>query len=210
MGQCHDHCTPPGATHRNILWAVLVINAAMFVVEMTAGIGASSSSLQADALDFLGDSASYLISLIVLTAHLRWRAGAAMLKAASMAIFGFWVLGSTVWYLLNGGVPGAMVMGSIGVLALIANVVSAALLFGFRAGDSNMRSVWLCSRNDAIGNVAVIFAAGGVSWLGSRWPDAIVAFIMAGLALTAAWQLFHHALADWRHDHRSEREAPAE
>lgn len=178
----------------------------MFVVEMSAGIGAGSSALQADALDFLGDSASYIISLIVLTAHLRWRAGAALLKAASMTVFGLWVLGSTVWYLLQGGVPGALVMGSIGALALVANVVSAALLFGFRRGDSNMRSVWLCSRNDAIGNVAVILAAGGVSWLGSRWPDAIVAFIMAGLALTAAWQLFRHALADWRHEHR----APAE
>jgi len=206
MAHNHDHCTPPTATHRNILWAVLAINASMFVVEMSAGIGAGSSALQADALDFLGDSASYIISLIVLTAHLRWRAGAALLKAASMTVFGLWVLGSTVWYLLQGGVPGALVMGSIGALALVANVVSAALLFGFRRGDSNMRSVWLCSRNDAIGNVAVILAAGGVSWLGSRWPDAIVAFIMAGLALTAAWQLFRHALADWRHEHR----APAE
>ncbi len=206
MAHNHDHCTPPTATHRNILWTVLAINASMFVVEMSAGIGAGSSALQADALDFLGDSASYIISLIVLTAHLRWRAGAALLKAASMIAFGLWVLGSTVWYLLQGGVPGALVMGSIGALALVANVVSAALLFGFRRGDSNMRSVWLCSRNDAIGNVAVILAAGGVSWLGSRWPDAIVAFIMAGLALTAAWQLFRHALADWRHEHR----APAE
>jgi Co/Zn/Cd efflux system component len=206
MAHNHDHCTPPTATHRNILWTVLAINASMFVVEMSAGIGAGSSALQADALDFLGDSASYIISLIVLTAHLRWRAGAALLKAASMTVFGLWVLGSTVWYLLQGGVPGALVMGSIGALALVANVVSAALLFGFRRGDSNMRSVWLCSRNDAIGNVAVILAAGGVSWLGSRWPDAIVAFIMAGLALTAAWQLFRHALADWRHEHR----APAE
>ncbi len=206
MAHNHDHCTPPTATHRNILWTVLAINASMFVVEMSAGIGAGSSALQADALDFLGDSASYIISLIVLTAHLRWRAGAALLKAASMTAFGLWVLGSTVWYLLQGGVPGALVMGSIGALALVANVVSAALLFGFRRGDSNMRSVWLCSRNDAIGNVAVIAAAGGVSWLGSRWPDAIVAFIMAGLALTAAWQLFRHALADWRHEHR----APAE
>jgi Co/Zn/Cd efflux system component len=206
MAHNHDHCTPPTATHRNILWTLLAINASMFVVEMSAGIGAGSSALQADALDFLGDSASYIISLIVLTAHLRWRAGAALLKAASMTAFGLWVLGSTVWYLLQGGVPGALVMGSIGALALVANVVSAALLFGFRRGDSNMRSVWLCSRNDAIGNVAVILAAGGVSWLGSRWPDAIVAFIMAGLALTAAWQLFRHALADWRHEHR----APAE
>jgi Co/Zn/Cd efflux system component len=206
MAHNHDHCTPPTATHRNILWTVLAINASMFVVEMSAGIGAGSSALQADALDFLGDSASYIISLIVLTAHLRWRAGAALLKAASMTAFGLWVLGSTVWYLLQGGVPGALVMGSIGALALVANVVSAALLFGFRRGDSNMRSVWLCSRNDAIGNVAVILAAGGVSWLGSCWPDAIVAFIMAGLALTAAWQLFRHALADWRHEHR----APAE
>jgi len=206
MRHGHDHCTPPGATHRNILWAVLAINASMFVVEMTAGIGAGSSSLQADALDFLGDSASYIISLMVLTASLRWRTGVAMLKAASMTAFGLWVLGSTIWYLMQGGVPGAMVMGSIGTLALVANVVSAALLFGFRTGDSNMRSVWLCSRNDAIGNVAVILAAGVVSWLGSRWPDAIVAFIMAGLALTAAWQLFHHALADWRHEHQ----APAE
>jgi Co/Zn/Cd efflux system component len=105
-----------------------------------------------------------------------------MLKAASMTAFGLWVLGSTIWYLMQGGVPGAMVMGLIGTLALVANVISAALMFGFRTGDSNMRSVWLCNRNDAIGNVAVILAAGAVSWFGSRWPDASVAFIMAGLA----------------------------
>lgn len=214
MASCHDHCAPPDATHRNILWTVLAINATMFVVEMSAGIGAASSSLQADALDFLGDSASYLISLIVLTAHLRWRAAAALLKAATMAAFGLWVLGSTIWYLLQGGVPGAMVMGSVGMLALVANVVSAALLFGFRTGDSNMRSVWLCSRNDAIGNIAVILAAGGVSWLGSRWPDAVVAFIMAGLALSAAWQLLPHALADWRAarevGHETKQQVPAE
>jgi Co/Zn/Cd efflux system component len=123
-----------------------------------------------------------------------------------MTAFGLWVLGSTIWYLMQGGVPGAMVMGSIGTLALVAIVISASLMFGFLTGDSNMRSVWLCSRNDAIGNAAVILAVGAVSWFGSRWPDAIVAFIMAGLALTAAWQLFHHALADWRHVHQ----APAE
>ena len=116
-----------------------MINASIFVVEMTAGVGARSSSLRADAIDFVGDSASYIIGLMVLTASLRWRAGAAMLQAASMNAFGFWVLGSTIWYLTQGGMPGAMVMGSISTLALLANVISAALLFGFRTGDSNMR-----------------------------------------------------------------------
>jgi len=128
-----------GCQSPKILSAVLVINASIFVIEMAAGVGAGSSSLRADAIDFLGDSASYIIGLMVLTASLYWRAGTAMLQAASMNAFGLWVLGSTIWYLTQGGMPGAMVMGSIGTLALLTNVISAALLFGFRTGDSNMR-----------------------------------------------------------------------
>jgi Co/Zn/Cd efflux system component len=197
-GHCHHHDAPTTARLRRVLIIVLVVNAAMFGVEIFAGIAAQSVSLQADALDFLGDAATYAITLFVLTMSLRWRAGAALLKGVSMGLFGIFVLGMAVWQALNGTLPGFEVMGTIGFAALTANVFCALLLMRFREGDSNMRSVWLCSRNDAISNIAVMIAAAGVFASDTGWPDIAVAVVMAGLALTASWQVIRHALQELR------------
>jgi Co/Zn/Cd efflux system component len=204
MAEHHDHCCPPppaadGDTRaRRVLWTVLALNAAMFVIEVGAGLGAGSVSLQADALDFLGDSASYAISLFVLGRAPRWRTASAGLKGLAMAGFGLWVIGATVWSLIARGVPDAAVMGSVGALALVVNVFCAVLLFRFRGGDANMRSVWLCSRNDAIGNFAVMAAASGVFATGTGWPDLAVAAIMASLALYASVLVLAHVAREWR------------
>lgn len=179
---------------RRALWLALAINAGMFALEVTAGVLGGSKSLQADALDFLGDAANYAVSLGVTGMMLAWRARAAMLKAVTILIFGVYILASTGWAALyGGGVPRAEVMGIVGAAALIANLGVAAMLFRFRGGDANMRSVWLCSRNDAISNVAVIAAAGGVFGTGSAWPDLFVAALMAGLALWAGMQILRQA-----------------
>ncbi len=201
------HCceTPGGdaAVHndprwRRVLWIALVANAAMFLVEIVAGVAADSRALQADALDFFGDAANYAISLGVAGMALAWRARAALLKAASMLAFGVWVLGYAVYGVLTGSDPHAQTMGVIGTLALLVNVAVAVLLFRYRTGDANMRSVWLCSRNDAIGNVAVVGAAFGVFGTGRAWPDLLVAAIMAGLAIWASVQVFGQARAELR------------
>jgi Co/Zn/Cd efflux system component len=183
----------PDGRYRRVLWAALVINATMFLVEVVAGLSA-----QSDALDFLGDAANYGMSLFVLGMALRWRSGAALLKGASMGLFGLWVIGNTIANIIAGSVPEPLTMGWVGGLALAANVTVAGLLYAFREGDSNMRSVWLCSRNDAIGNVAVMLAALGVIGTGTAWPDLGVASVMAALGLTAAWQVIRQARAELR------------
>ena len=188
----------PDPKFRRALWIVLAINAVMFGVEMISGLFAHSVSLQADALDFLGDSANYILTLMVLSMSMRWRSGAALVKGATMGLFGLWVIGQAAWNLYYGALPGAFVMGSIGFLALVANVASAGLLYTFRSGNANMRSVWLCSRNDAIGNVAVMLAAGGVFSLGSAWPDLLVALVMAGLALSSSVLIIRQATGELR------------
>lgn len=181
---------------RRILWIALVINAAMFGVEIVAGVAADSRALQADALDFLGDAANYAISLGVAGMALAWRARAALLKAATMLAFGLWVLGSALWGFLNGTTPQAETMGIIGALALASNVAVALMLYRYRTGDANMRSVWICSRNDAIGNLAVLAAALGVFGTGQGWPDLAVAAIMAALAIWGSLDVFRHARGD--------------
>ena len=181
---------------RRALWIALAVNGAFSIVEIVAGATAGSVSLQADALDFLGDSANYAISLGVAGMALAWRARASLVKGATMALFGLWVLGATACNAFVGVVPDAPVMGVVGTLALAANVGVALMLYRFRDGDSNMRSVWICSRNDAIGNVAVMLAALGVFGTRSSWPDLVVGIIMATLALTGAWQILRHALAE--------------
>jgi Co/Zn/Cd efflux system component len=178
---------------RRILWAALLINAAMFGVEIVAGVAADSRALQADALDFLGDAANYAISLGVAGMALAWRARAAMVKAVTMLAFGLWVLGSAVWGFVGGSAPHAETMGLIGALALAANVAVALMLYRYRTGDANMRSVWICSRNDAIGNVAVMGAALGVFGTGQSWPDLGVAAIMATLAIWGSIEVFRQA-----------------
>lgn len=200
MSACCTEPSPRDATgrFRRILWVVLAINAGMFLVEVSSGLASQSVSLQADALDFLGDAANYALTLMVLGLALRWRAAAALVKGATMGLFGIWVIGYTIWSLIVGTAPGALVMGSVGALALAANVFCAILLFAWRQGDANMRSVWLCSRNDAIGNVAVMLAAGGVFATGANWPDLLVAAILASLALSAAFQVFRQAIGEIR------------
>lgn len=175
--------------YRRRLWAVIFINAAMFAIEMAAGRLAASQALQADALDFFGDALTYGISLAVIGATLRVRATAALAKGISLLVMGFWVFASTLHQFFVLGVPKAEVMGAIGLLALAANLASVLLLARYRNGDANVRSVWLCSRNDAIGNVAVMLAAAGVWGTASGWPDLVVAAIMAGLFLTSAVQI---------------------
>lgn len=183
---------------RRALWIALVVNAAMFALEIGAGVAADSKALQADALDFFGDSVNYAISLGVAGMALGWRARTAFVKGASLLILGLWVLASTVWGLLTGSSPDARTMGIIGLLALLANVGVALLLYRFREGDANMRSVWICSRNDAIGNLAVVAAAAGVFGTGTAWPDLTVAMILAGLGISGGVQIMRQAGGELR------------
>ncbi|MEP0940959.1 MAG: cation transporter [Rhizobiaceae bacterium] len=200
--------------YKRVLWVVIAINAVMFLVEMSAGKLAGSQALQADALDFLGDSLTYGLSLAVIGMSLKARSMAALLKGMSLLLMGLWVFGSTAYQVLVLGVPQAEIMGAIGLLALAANLASVLLLMRYKDGDANVRSVWLCSRNDAIGNVAVMVASVAVWFTVSAWPDLIVATIMAGLFLRSsqlilvqAWQEYHSsgedvgALQDHGHDH---------
>jgi Co/Zn/Cd efflux system component len=184
--------------YKRVLWTVILINAAMFVTEIVAGHLARSQALQADALDFLGDTVTYGLSLAVIGASLRTRATAALFKGLSLSVMGAWVLGSTVYHVLVLGLPRAEIMGGTGLLALAANVASVLLLMRYKDGDANVRSVWLCSRNDAIGNIVVTLAAGAVWWTASAWPDLIVAALMAGLFLSSAVQILRQALAEYR------------
>ena len=203
---CCDHDTPKAETlvnlprYRKILWIALIVNAAMFLIEIGAGLQAGSLSLLADAVDFAGDALNYAVSLAVLASALAWRARAAILKAVSMIGFGLYVLGAAVWSGWHGGVPQAMTMGAVALLALAANVAVAWMLYAFREGDANMRSVWLCSRNDAIGNVAVFMAALGVFGTGSAWPDLAVASLMAALALHGGWTVLRQARGELGED----------
>ena len=171
-------------------------NFAMFFVEGLASLQSGSVALMADAIDFFGDSANYLLSLSVLSMGMLWRGRAALVKGLTMATFGLVVWGRAIWVLQSGVTPEPLTMGLVGLLALAANVGVAVMLFKFREGDSDMRSVWLCSRNDAIGNLAVMGAALGVFGTGSAWPDLIVAGIMGTLALTAGISVVRHARSD--------------
>ena len=172
--------------YKRVLWVVIFINAAMFVVEMSAGKLAGSQALQADALDFLGDALTYGLSLAVIGMSLKVRSTAALLKGLSLLAMGLWVFGSTVYQFFVLGIPKAEIMGLIGLLALAANVASVLLLMRYKDGDANVRSVWLCSRNDAIGNIAVMIASVAVWLTATAWPDLVVAIFMAGLFLRSA------------------------
>lgn len=199
---CCDHTHERSAaaanspTYRRVLWVALALNIAMFFVEIGAGLAAQSASLLADSLDFLGDAGNYGLSLFVLGMALHWRARASLLKAASMGAFGLWVAATTIQHALAGTVPEAPVMGVVGTLAFAVNLGAAALLYRWREGDSNMRAVWICTRNDAIGNLAVLVAAAGVFGSGTGWPDYVVAAIMSGLALVGAFQVARQAMAE--------------
>ncbi|MCC7016798.1 MAG: cation transporter [Rhodospirillales bacterium] len=181
------------AGFRRVLWVAFAANAAMFVVEVVAGWIANSVSLEADALDFFGDAASYAITLMVLPLGALARIRAALVKAASMGAFALWIVGDTAHHLIAGLPPEPFVMGPVALAALAANVSVAAMLYRHRNGDSNRESVWLCSRNDAIGNIAVLAAAGGVFATGSPWPDILVAAVIASLNIAAAAKVVRQA-----------------
>ncbi len=211
MPCCHDSACSSAAPSdalnspkwRRALWIALAVNAGFFVAEIVAGAAAGSAALQADALDFFGDAANYAISLGVAGMALTWRARAAVAKGSTLIAFALWVLGSTAWHAVYGTLPRADVMGVVGIAALIANGGVAVMLYRFRTGDANMRSVWICSRNDAVGNAAVLLAAMGVFGTGTGWPDVIVAAIMGGLGLWGGLQIVTQA----RGEIRSERAA---
>ncbi|WP_428491416.1 cation transporter [Rhodopila sp.] len=181
----------------------LAINAGFFLVEMVAGAAVGSAALQADALDFLGDAANYAISLGVAKKALKWRSRAAIAKGATMLGFALWVLASAVWHGVHGTVPRAEVMGVVGLAALIANGSVALMLYRFRNGEANMRAVWICSRNDAMGNAIVMLAAMGVFGTGTGWPDVVVAAVMGGLGLWGGWQIVSRACSELRADRAS-------
>ncbi len=183
---------------RRVLWIALIANAVMFVVEIIASQLGDSVSLQADALDFFGDAANYAISLFVLGMALHLRARASLVKGATMAMFGIWIIGSAIYRAYVGSAPDASVMGGVAILALFVNVAVAVLLFRYRQGDSNMQSIWLCSRNDAIGNIAVLVAAAGVFATSTRWPDLAVAAVISSLNLSAAFHVIRLAMSEIR------------
>jgi Co/Zn/Cd efflux system component len=195
---CHEEPPNDNNAYRRILWVVLAVNAAMFAVEIGTGLVAGSASLQADSLDFLGDTANCAISLFVVGLALQYRAAAALAKGATMSVFGMWVLGITTWHLWHGTLPQAITMGVIGLTALVANAASFGLLWAYRGGDANMRSAWICTRNDVLGNLAVLSAALGVFGTGTGWPDVIVAAIMAVLSIQGSWVVIRKAWGELR------------
>lgn len=186
--------------YKRALWAVIAINGTMFFVEMSAGLAAQSMALKADALDFLGDTVTYFISFLVIGQPLLMRARVALFKGLSLGVFALVILGGTFYRVFVTGAPDGMLMGEIGALAFAANVLSVIILLKFRDGDSNVRSVWLCSRNDAIGNLAVIGAAFAVAYTGSAWPDLAVAVVLAGLFLTSAVKIIRQAGEEMREE----------
>lgn len=201
-GCCSGGCTSARDTvdpaYRRALWIALVINALMFGVELAGGWSADSVSLLADAVDFLGDAGNYALSLFVLGLAAVWRSRLAYFKGVTMALYGVLVIGKAGWSAAFGSMPEPATMGAVGLLALIANGTVGLLLYAFRNGDANMRSVWLCTRNDAIGNLVVMLAALGVFGTGRNWPDLMVAFIMALLALGAARTIIGQARRELR------------
>ena len=199
-GCCHnEEFDGTSPVFRRALWIVIAINAVMFVVEMAAGAAARSQALKADALDFIGDAATYGLSLWVIGKPAVWRANAALIKAASLFLMGGFILALALYRAIFAAAPDASVMGGIAILALLANLVSVLILMRWRNGDANVRSVWLCSRNDAVGNIAVFGSAGLVALTGTHWPDVAVAALMAGLFVSSAVQILTQALGERRH-----------
>lgn len=198
---CSHGCAsspPVDPRYRKALWVALVLNAMMFVVELGASWTSGSVSLLADSIDFFGDAGNYAISLAVIGMAMSARSKAALFKAACMGAFGVFVLGKAMWNLQAGVPPEPATMGAVGFVALAVNGGVALMLYRFRSGDANMRSVWICSRNDALGNLAVMLAALGVFGTGSAWPDLLVAAVMGVLALTGSWTVVKQARIEIR------------
>ncbi|MCT8160005.1 cation transporter [Pseudoruegeria sp. SHC-113] len=185
-------------TYRRALWIVVILNVGYGVVEMVGGFLAGSQAVKADALDFIGDGLITFLGLLAIGWSLVWRARSALIQGVFLGILGLGVLGTTIWRVFTQTAPDAGLMGLFGFIALVVNVLAVLPLLRFRKGDANMRAVWLFSRNDAIGNAAVVIAAGLVAWLGSAWPDLIVAFGIAGLFLHSSWSIICDARADLR------------
>jgi cation diffusion facilitator family transporter len=196
---CCSHSSPPvDPRYRQALWVALFLNVFMFAVELGASWTSGSVALMADSVDFFSDAANYAISLAVLAMAAATRSKAALFKAATMGAFGAFVLGKAFYNLQGGAAPEPITMGAVGMAALAVNAGVALMLYHFRSGDANMRSVWICSRNDAIGNVAVMLAAVGVFGTGTAWPDLLVACAMGVLALTGAWTVLRQARGELR------------
>lgn len=193
-----SHHAPAGPGYRKVLWIALAVNAAMFLVEIAAGVSAGSASLAADAADFGGDAANYALSLAAIAAGGLWASRAALAKGVAMGVYGLGVLAYAGWRVVVGAPPEAFTMGAVGTLALCANLFVAWQLYAYREGDANMRSVWLCTRNDVLGNLAVLAAALGVMGTGTVWPDVAVAAVMAALGLHAAREVIVRALTEMR------------
>ncbi len=201
---CHNHdCEEANDSpvYRRVLWFCLISNAVMFVVQIIASYIANSVALMANSLDFLSDAANYGISIYVLGHTLRNKAKASIFKGVSLGLIGIWAAWKTLDQAFAPVLPEPLIMTLVSIVALAVNVWCAVLLYRFRAGDSNARSVWLCSRNDALGNIAVMFAAGGVFALGNVWPDVIIAAILAALAVSASWQILKQAKGELKADH---------
>src|SRR3954452_20442137 len=202
MSCCDHDCSAPLQTdsrYRRILWVAVAVNLTMFGVEIVASIVAGSVSLRADALDFLADAANYAVALAVVGLALHWRARAALLKGGVMGLFGLWVAASTIHHALTATVPQAEMMGAIGLLALAANLAVAGLLYRYRVADSQAMSVWLCTRNVCIANLAVIAAGAGVWMSETHWPDILVAVVIAWLGLSSATRIIRQARGELRH-----------
>ena len=199
MGCCdHEIVGNPAPDYQRVLWIVLAINAVMFVVEAASGVLADSRALQADALDFLGDTATYGLTLWALGQSVAWRVRAARIKGVSLLLMGVIVLANSIWALVKGSAPQGELMMGVASLALSANVISALLLLRHRQGDANIRSAWLCSRNDALANLTVLISGTLVVWLDSRWPDLLVAVAIAGLFTHSAVSILQIGRASCR------------
>ncbi len=198
---CHDHShdlkfDSGNVTFKRVLLIALILNLLMFFLEVFFGVLSQSLALRADAIDFLGDALNYFVTLFLINKSLKAKSTVSIVKALFMLSFAFWVLGEAVYRFYKGELPDAFTMSWVGGLALFVNAFVAFLLFKYKDGDSNMKSVWLCSRNDAIGNLAIVIAAAGVYWWGTKWPDLIVALVMAYLALTASLQILKLAFLE--------------
>ena len=193
---CHVPPPPTGISYRRVLWIALAANLAMFLVEVLAAAWSGSSALAADAADFLGDSANYALSLGAIALGGAWVARVALLKGLAMSLYGVAVFAYAGWRAWLGVPPEALTMGLVGAAALAVNFGVAVMLYRFREGDANMRSVWLCTRNDVIANIAVLIAAAGVFGTGTVWPDVAVAALLAGLGLSSGRIVIRQARAE--------------
>lgn len=190
-----SHITP---AYRRALWIVIVLNVGYGLIEMVGGFISGSQALKADALDFLGDGLITFLGILAIGWSLVWRARSALIQGLFLGVLGLGVLGNTAYRVLVQQPPEAELMGLFGIIALAVNVAAALALIPHRAGDANVRAVWLFSRNDAIGNAAVVVAAGLVAWTGTAWPDLVVAAVIAGLFLQSSWLIIRDAKADLR------------